>query len=585
MIWSTVILGLLGLLGLYLADRLRDLFKQVRVAQRSGFPYVVSVFSPSIISMAFLDTPWFSYLVENWFPARLADTVYDTLINFRWRAKDRQARRYGDVYLLVFPGGIFCSVSDAAVVTQIVNSRQNFTKPIHQYTVLDMYGPNVVTCEDAEWAHHRRYTATTFNERNNALVWEQAIKQSKQLIEYWHESQPNETRDSFVVIDTRQDTLKFSLNVLTGAGFGVDLPFKPLPQNMLKSPDDIFKDSTPPPAGFDFTFRSVMSYMNEKITTVAIANNLLPKWIPRALVPFFKQDFAAHRNLEMYLQRLVDKTERELEETDKAHHLVQGMLKPRKTQDQETLTDREVISNLHIITIAGHETTATTLRFVFLLLALHPDVQEWMYEGLAAAIKGESADAGTWDYGTMFPKLVTPLCVMLETMRLYPPVITVPKWTGDAARTIHYHEKDYVLEPGVNINLNVSSLHYSEKYWGSDVGLFRPQRWDVRNGDSFLAKNAGLPGVSVPGLEYPTIHKPVRGAYIPFSDGMRACLGKKFAQVEFVVALAVIFKDYRVELADDSKEGVEEAARSLRECTSILTLALRRNIPLRFCKR
>lgn len=297
-----------------------------------------------------------------------------------------------------------------------------------------MYGPNVVTvsatppfvvthhahayfkqCEDAEWTHHRRYTATTFNEKNNALVWEQAIKQSQQLIEYWHESRPNETSDSFVATDTRQDTLKLSLNVLTGAGFGVDLPFKPLPQHLLKGPDDIFKDSTPPPAGFDFTFRSVMSYMNEHISTVAIANNLLPKWIPRALVPFFRRDFAAHRDLEVYLQRLVDKTERELEDTDTAHHLVQGMLNPRKSQDQQTLTDREVISNLHIITIAGHETTATTLRFAFLLLALHPDVQEWMYEGLAASSKGESSDAGTWDYGTMFPKLVTPLCVMVRT--------------------------------------------------------------------------------------------------------------------------------------------------------------------------
>ncbi|PYH43632.1 cytochrome P450 [Aspergillus saccharolyticus JOP 1030-1] len=582
MIWFTIILGLLAL---SFADSLNNLFKNVRVAQRSGLPYVVSVISPSIAFMAFFNTPWFSYMVEHWLPARPADIVYDTLINFRWRVKDRQARRYGDVYLLVSPKGIFCSVADAAVVSQVVHSRQSFTKPIHQYKVLDMYGPNVVTCEDAEWAHHRRFTATTFNEKNNALVWRQAIQQTHELIEYWRESQPDSRSDSFVAADTRQDTLKLSLNVLTSAGYGVDLPFKPLPQHMLQSPNDIFKDTTPPPSGFDFTFRAVMSYMNEHITTVAIANNMLPKWIPRALVPFFKQDFAAHRDLELYLHKLIEKTECELDATDTASDLVQGMLLPRKTEQQPTLTDREVISNLHIITIAGHETTATTLRFAFLLLALHPDVQVWMYEDLVAAIKGTSSDAREWDYGTMFPKLVAPLCVMLETMRLYPPVTTVPKWTGDSARTIHYHDRDYILEPRVNINLNAGSLHYSEKYWGRDADQFHPQRWDLRNEDSFLAQNASLPGLSAPGLEYPTIHKPVRGAYIAFSDGMRACLGKKFSQVEFVIALAVIFKDYRVELAHNTKEGVKEAERSLRECTSILTLALRQNIPLRFHKR
>lgn len=170
-------------------------------------------------------------------------------------------------------------------------------------------------------------------------------------------------------------------------------------------------------------------------------------------------------------------------------------------------------------------------------------------------------------------------------MRLYPPVITIPKCTGDSPSVIHYDGKDHVLEPGTYINLNTNGLHYSEEYWGDDVTLFRPQRWDARNKDSFLARNDDLPGLAGPGLEYPTIHKPYRGAYIPFSDGFRACLGKKFSQVEFVAALTTVLQQYRIELADNSEKGRMNAERVLNQSTAIITLAMREEVPLLFRRR
>lgn len=87
------------------------------------------------------------------------------------------------------------------------------------------------------------------------------------------------------------------------------------------------------------------------------------------------------------------------------------------------------------------------------------------------------------------------------------------------------------------------------------------------------------------GLEFPTIHRPVRGAYVPFSDGVRACLGKKFAQVEFVAALAVMVKQYRIELAGDSEEFRQKAERALEGGLYVLTLGMEEDVPLRLCRR
>ena len=181
-------------------------------------------------------------------------------------------------------------------------------------------------------------------------------------------------------------------------------------------------------------------------------------------------------------------------------------------------------------------------------------------------------------------------CLKLETLRLYPPAVTLLKSTGDSPVNITYNDQSYQIPSNVPVLIDVNGLHYSEEYWGPDAATFNPKRWDKRNRDSFLAKNDGVEGLSGPGPEAETIHRPVRGSYVPFSDGARACTGKKFAQVEFVAALTVIFREYRVMLARDSEAQTGEevrgrAERVLEESSSFITLWMGGEVPLLFQKR
>ncbi|KAL4894728.1 cytochrome P450 monooxygenase [Aspergillus ambiguus] len=586
-------IAILTLLGLAIYNYVFALYRNIRLAQRTGLPYVVAPFSSSVPMMILFETTWIPYIVQHWLPLWLADTINDPLNNFRWRIKNRQAKRYGSVYLVVTSRTVICCVSDAAVVSQIVNARHEFPKPVWQYGVIQLYGPNLVTCEDKEWAHHRRHTATTFNERNNELVWKESIRQATEMIDYWHETSP-QSPGRISINKVGEDIVQFSLNVISGAGFGVQIPFKPAASDDTAVKEtDIFQDTKTPPPGFDFTFRSVVAYTDVKIRTVVFANLMLPRWIPRMLVPFFKRDFAAHRDLENYMKSLIRtgssslSNNRTSKETAATSNLIHGMLASRAQSDGTSngLSDREITSNMHIFTLAGHGTTESALNYAFVLLALYSDVQDWLHEDILEATADEPANPADWEYATVFPKLIAPLCVMLETMRLYPPVVTVPKWTGTSPSHIRYRGKDIVLEAGVSINLNMNALHYSPEYWGADVDTFDPTRWDARNSRSFLAQYADTPGLVAPGLEYPTVHRPVRGAYIPFSDGFRACLGKKFAQVEFVAALALLFREYRVRLADESPAGRRQAEKALRESVSVVTLGMVEGVPLVFEKR
>ena len=177
----------------------------------------------------------------------------------------------------------------------------------------------------------------------------------------------------------------------------------------------------------------------------------------------------------------------------------------------------------------------------------------------------------------------------METLRLCPPVITIPKYTGNSPSQLEYNDEMYQLPQHTNININPTGLHYNTEYWGPDAASFDPSRWDASNKDSFLARNDGTSGLSGPGLEYSTIHRPVRGAFVAFSDGFRACVGKKFAQVEFIAVLAVLFRDYEVSLARGPGESVEKvqerAWKALNGSKTVLTLAMEEDVPLSFRRK
>ncbi|KAL4925351.1 cytochrome P450 [Aspergillus undulatus] len=591
MLW----LYLLALPVIYTLNSITSLLHNRSLARKTNLPYIIwPFFEANLFYLALWGTRWFPYIVNQWLPESIADHVNDSVFRARWDVKDRMAKRYGGVYLYVTPGGISYNIADADVVSQICKARQNFVKPVKHLEAFDMYGSSIFTTEGSQWTQHHRATAPAFNDKNNALVWTESIRQAREMTCYWSEKYSNDERygSSFALPDAREDILKLSVNVICSAGFGVKLPFKPAPEGRADVAEDLFMDAVTPASGYRFTFRSVMEYMNRSMMTVFIANGVLPKWIPHSVLPFFKKDYDAHRDLGSYLQTLVKKAEINDNET---HNLLERVVHSRREEQNSSnkrnpgLSDAEILGNVYIFSIAGHETTATTLRFALALLAIHGDVQEELHQELRSVLDSEPADPAEWNYATVYLRLISPLCIMLETLRLYSPVVSIPKLTASSGADLTYNEQTHHLPPNVRVNLNGSALHQTERYWGPEANIFDPRRWDKRNSDSFLAQNDGVEGLSGPGLESHEIHRPVRGAYIPFSDGIRACMGKKFAQVEFVAVLAFIFRQYRVTPGKQQGESDEDARkrveRALRGSSTSLTLATMDEVPLTFHRR
>ncbi|CCX04780.1 Similar to Probable cytochrome P450 313a1; acc. no. Q9VFJ0 [Pyronema omphalodes CBS 100304] len=526
------------------------LFHNYRLARSTGLPIVVYPFSPSNgLIILLLSLPPIQRLV-NRFPQQCADYFNNATFTNHWKVKGRFAMMQGGGGgTMATDGkrqGAFISVSSAKIVVwvtnaewanEVLNSRNHnmFPKPAKAYEIMKLHGPNILTSEGSEFVHHKKHALPAFGERNNTLVWTESLRQATEMCGTW--TSP---------LDIGSSTLSLALHVLSSAAYGIPMSFSERSEG----------------------FHSVLNFVTGNLPMHALATSTFPSWF---LKRFLKQHWNAWEDFGGYLRSLIHKArtrERgESERRDLLELLVRG-----GNNEKEGLTTEELTGNLFIFTVAGHETSAQTLHFALVSLALEQEAQEWAAEGVKEALQGEDEDSGNWKYEEVYPKLARVLCVMLETMRLYPIVPYIPKSTGPLGATL-----GGIDIPSSVVIVDPTALHRMPEYWGPEADSFDPSRWDVNNEKSYLAANKGQQGLQAYGLEYPTIHKPRRGAYCPFSDGARGCIGRKFAQVTFVAAVATVLKGFKIRVAREDGEDQEAANKRARRAldNSYATVSLR----------
>ena len=286
------------------------------------------------------------------------------------------------------------------------------------------------------------------------------------------------------------------------------------------------------------------------------------------------------------------------------------------------LSRDEITGNAFVMLVAGHETTANAIHFTILELAGCPASQRRLHKELDEIVGDLPPEE--WDYEQHLNPLMASMvgACMNETLRILPPVNEMPKIVSSSQdKSIALDGQTHVVPAGTCISLCASSVHANPLHWPAkpskvhpgrdDIADYVPERWFRRNvdRDSSAAEAQEEDTEDYGGYQgrdtAASLFRPERGAYIPFSDGARACLGRRIAQVEVIAALAVLFKEYSAELAVDEwatdaeldkMERSQQAeiywkARDERDkiisgASSLLTLKLRGTaVPVRFVKR
>ncbi len=255
--------------------------------------------------------------------------------------------------------------------------------------------------EGEDWQRHRRLTAPSFNERTSSLVWAEALRQTTEMAQSWAD------QGRMGTMETVPDTATIALHVLTSVGFGLSYPFHGGVRNL--------------PAGHTMTYRDALSLCLRNTITFSIFSR---KTLSRSFLPKKLRTLGlAIKEFQKYMEEMLSHQrarveEHEHESTNLMSALVRASEEARRTQDESGsrrlgLSDDEIFGNIFMFNLAGHETTANTVAASLVLLAAHPECQEWLADEIHRVLESSNGAEG-WKYEVVFPKLQRCLAVMVS---------------------------------------------------------------------------------------------------------------------------------------------------------------------------
>ncbi|GJM41543.1 MAG: cytochrome P450 [Ardenticatenaceae bacterium] len=220
--------------------------------------------------------------------------------------------------------------------------------------------------------------------------------------------------------------------------------------------------------------------------------------------------------------------------------LLDMLIQARYEDSGEGMSDQQIRDEVMSLLIAGHETTANTLGWLWYLLAQYPAVVEKVEAELEGVLNGRFPTVAD------FPQLVYCDKVIKEGMRLYPSA-----WSISRHALVDDEIGGFAIPKGSIVAVSPYTLHRHPEFWPEpekfDPERFTPKQESARH----------------------------RYAYIPFGAGARKCIGDQFALMENMLILPMTLQQFRLQLVAD--HPIEEHA--------LITLRARHGILMTASKR
>ena len=272
-------------------------------------------------------------------------------------------------------------------------------------------------------------------------------------------------------------------------------------------------------------FATFREHQNEQPVVNLGALLPLPKWFPRFHSRRTKETATQIRAL---IEQLTTERMAAIEAGTAPDDLATKIMTTPDPETGEKFDTEEMVDQVAIFFLAGHETSASALAWALYLLALYPEWQDKL-----AAEANEVLDPEKI-YFSAVSKLRTSREVFREALRLYPPV---PMMVRQNTCPEEFRAREVPV--GSQVVLSPWHLHRHERLW-ERPDEFDPERFKTENGKECL-----------------------RNAYIPFSSGQRVCTGAGFAMIEGTLLLSLLVRAFRFETVR-GREPLPEAHLTVR---------------------
>lgn len=395
----------------------------------------------------------------------------------------RNFERYGDIFRLNIGFGNYAIFSRNAALTEYILQKnwKNYKKSEIQTKDLAKYlGKGLVTSEGELWKKQRKLIQPAFHKKHLENL-----------------------------MDTIKDTILSELSCIeTSVNVDVlpifsDLAFKVVVRSLFSN------------AATDAEIKTLQDVTEEN-------QSMLVKELRQPYLNWYFNSFGIinqhlKRSKESrdILQNIIDR--RKL--SDEKYHDLLDMLLEARYDDGSAMENEQLIDEILVLFVAGHETTANSLSFTIQLLAQHPEWQEKVRTQYHEVLKDNSTDLMATIMQSQLAKQV-----IEESLRLYPPVYFIDRVNIEDDEFDGFHFKK-----GSSFLMSLFEIHRHKNLWE------HPEEFD-------------------PNRFSPEKSKTYSSHYFPFGAGPRKCIGNNFAMFEMIIAISEILTKFSIL---PSKEGIE----------------------------
>jgi retinoid hydroxylase len=393
--------------------------------------------------------------------------------------------RFGPVFTLrLMHAPVVFMLGPAANHYMTVSHAENFVwREGSMGDLIALLGDGLLTIDGAAHKRARRIMLPAFHRERIAASADTMLEETERALEGWHDGRE---------LDLYFWARRLALRVATRALFGLD-------------PDRDVGD-----VDLAAEFERGLSYYGRDYFLQSLRGPRTP----------WRTMMAARRRLDRVLFTEIARRRKRGEFGED----ILSLLLAATDEDGSTLTDQQVRDQVITLLFAGHDTTTSTVTFLFYELSRNPAALPPLLEELDDVLEGQRPTAAQLVAG--LPQLEM---VMDETLRMYPPA-----WIGPRRAVEGYEFEGRTVPSGARVNYcSWASHHLADVF--DEPFVFHPDRFSPAN-------KAVLP----------------KGAYVPFGGGSRMCIGMRFGQLEIKAIAATVLQRFTLDLQSGYRLRIRE---------------------------
>ncbi|XP_026729522.1 cytochrome P450 9e2-like [Trichoplusia ni] len=370
-------------------------------------------------------------------------------------------------------------------------------KPFFPKEIEPLLGSSILSLEGDEWRKMRSRLTVAFSAAKIKGMWPSMRAVSYQLVDYLKDHQSED-------IDVADLMRRYNTDVIANTGMGLNV-------NSLKNPNNEFFTTGAQAVTFTI-WRKIYYFFTIQFPVIAKLMQLLGlQLLPPAGTVFFRKvvsDSIAYRKTNNIIRH------------DFIHILM---------EISEDWTLDEITGQIYFAFLASYESTTSILSLCIHELALHPEIEEKLYQ----EVRAHQEKAGELTLEDL-SELKYIDCVLSEISRKWSAAVMMDRvcTSGYVLPPPRDGGKGYEVKPGDVIYNVVNPIHMDPKYF-SDPEVFDPTRFSEGNKQNIKSFT-----------------------YMPFGMGPRNCLGMRFAIIKMKVLLYHLVLNYKIVRCEKTSDPI-----------------------------